>query len=532
MIVSSIFLVLLGISVSGIAILGFIVFFSDKNSVTNRNFLFFSLVTAVWGIINYLTYTVQDDHVVLVLVRLLLIFAISQAYLFFRLTYAFPEKSFIFNKKLDISTKIVVSVVALLALTKFVFSEILWNLDHSSFDIKTNFGIYFFALSAVSFVVMGIYSLLSKINKLSSDQKKEKSQYILVLLGAGLMFLLIIVFNLIFPVFFNNTNLIPFGAFFTFPFILLTSYSIYRYKLFNTKLAYIGFISFMLTMFSFFNIIYAQDAGQVLLNIIFFVLILTGSIILIKTILREVEQKEKLQQLNDDLKELVVQRENLVHLISHKVKGSFTHSKYIFSEILEGTFGSFSEKIGEIVKKGLDSDKEGIKTIDMVLNSFNLQQGKIKFDFQALDLAKITQEVIDSKNLSAQSKNISLVFEKEEGDFYVMGDAIWLKEVIGNLISNAIIYTQEGEVHVFLKRVSRKIILSVKDSGIGISKEDRSRLFTEGGRGKDSIKYNTDSTGYGLYTVKLVITAHKGFVWAESAGEGQGSKFYIELPSL
>lgn len=77
-----------------------------------------------------------------------------------------------------------------------------------------------------------------------------------------------------------------------------------------------------------------------------------------------------------------------------------------------------------------------------------------------------------------------------------------------------------------------KILLSVKDTGIGINEEDKKRLFTEGGRGKDSVKVNVDSTGYGLYTVKLIADAHNGRVWAESAGAGKGSQFYLELPTI
>jgi signal transduction histidine kinase len=72
----------------------------------------------------------------------------------------------------------------------------------------------------------------------------------------------------------------------------------------------------------------------------------------------------------------------------------------------------------------------------------------------------------------------------------------------------------------------------VKDTGIGITKEDRKNLFTEGGRGKESVKVNVDSTGYGLYTVKLIIEAHKGKVTMESEGAGKGSTFFVELPYL
>jgi len=82
---------------------------------------------------------------------------------------------------------------------------------------------------------------------------------------------------------------------------------------------------------------------------------------------------------------------------------------------------------------------------------------------------------------------------------------------------------------VGIERKGEKILFSVKDHGIGLTSEDKKILFTEGGRGKDSVKVNVDSTGYGLYTVKLVVDSHKGRVWAESEGPGKGSQFYIEL---
>jgi signal transduction histidine kinase len=72
-------------------------------------------------------------------------------------------------------------------------------------------------------------------------------------------------------------------------------------------------------------------------------------------------------------------------------------------------------------------------------------------------------------------------------------------------------------------------LLSVKDSGIGITDEDKKNLFTEGGRGRNAIKTNVNSTGYGLYIAKQIVDAHGGRIWAESEGQGKGSTFYVEL---
>ncbi len=78
---------------------------------------------------------------------------------------------------------------------------------------------------------------------------------------------------------------------------------------------------------------------------------------------------------------------------------------------------------------------------------------------------------------------------------------------------------------------SKHFRFSVKDNGIGITPEDMKNLFTEGGHGKESIKTNVHSTGYGLYIAKKIIEAHGGRIWAESDGQDKGARFIVELPA-
>ena len=144
----------------------------------------------------------------------------------------------------------------------------------------------------------------------------------------------------------------------------------------------------------------------------------------------------------------------------------------------------------------------------------------------------------DSKKISAEAKGLKIEnkieMEPKDGNYNVLGDAIWLKEAVNNLIENSIKYTKEGGITIGLERKparaggESKLLLYVKDTGVGITEEDKKNLFTEGGRGKESVKVNVDSTGYGLYTVKLIIEAHKGRVWEESGGQGKGSAFFVE----
>lgn len=237
-----------------------------------------------------------------------------------------------------------------------------------------------------------------------------------------------------------------------------------------------------------------------------------------------------LQNANISLQNLIKQRESLVHLITHKVKGSFTRSKYIFAEILEGTFGQVSPKMKNIVEQGLNSDNEGIATVDTVLNSANLQSGKIKYDMKPINFRKVVEEIIDVKKGPAKTKGLRLRTDIKDGNYMVLGDAFWLKEAILNLVDNSVKYTLAGSIKIKLRRLDDKVFFSIKDTGVGITDEDQKHLFEEGGRGKDSVRINVDSTGYGLFTVKLVIQAHQGKIWEKSEGKDKGSKFYIELP--
>jgi signal transduction histidine kinase len=235
---------------------------------------------------------------------------------------------------------------------------------------------------------------------------------------------------------------------------------------------------------------------------------------------------------NENLKELIKQRESLVHLVTHKVKGSFTHSKYIFAGILDGTFGDVNEEVKKRAEQGLESDDMGIETVDLVLNAANMQKGLIRYDMKDINFKELVDKSILDKKISAEAKGLKLETEIQDNNYTVLGDAIWLKEVVNNLIENSIKYTKEGKIAVGLLKKDQKILFYVKDTGIGITPEDKNNLFTEGGRGKDSVKINVDSTGYGLYSVKLIMEAHKGRVWMESNKDGIGSTFFVELDAV
>jgi signal transduction histidine kinase len=381
----------------------------------------------------------------------------------------------------------------------------------------------FYAATALLF---GLWSIIIS--------KNNRKQIVISTIGVGAFISLFFSMEYIFTGYiFGNAFDYNFFVYAFFGMPILTGvlgYLIVKYKEFNVKLiatqALVGGLAILIGSQFFFIKVFINF---VLTTISFLGVVIFGKY-LIKSVKTEIEQKEQLARLNENLKELIKQRESLVHLITHKVKGSFTRTKFIFAGLLDGTFGEINPDVKKVAQQGLDFDNGGIQTVDLVLNVANLENGLIKYDMKKIDMKEVVQKTAEEKKMGAEARGLKIETEIKDGNYETVGDAFWLKEVVNNLIENSIKYTKEGKIMVGLENKDNKILISVKDTGLGITEEDKHNLFTEGGRGKDSIKVNVDSTGYGLFTVKLVVEAHKGKVWGESEGAGKGSQFYVELP--
>jgi len=136
------------------------------------------------------------------------------------------------------------------------------------------------------------------------------------------------------------------------------------------------------------------------------------------------------------------------------------------------------------------------------------------------------------KQSDADDKKLIIdIHINEKENYEIMGDHEKItSRVLHNLIENTIIYTPTGGFTIDLHKTNDKILLTIKDTGTGITPEDMQILFTRGGHGKNSLKVNAHSIGDGLYLAKVIVEKHKGKIWAESEGAGKGAAFFVELP--
>jgi signal transduction histidine kinase len=205
----------------------------------------------------------------------------------------------------------------------------------------------------------------------------------------------------------------------------------------------------------------------------------------------------------------------------------------IFAGIIEEDFGQTSETMKSVAREGLSSDNNAVTMIQEILGASNYKKGTIAYTLKETNFTDIVKEIFCSFTKEVDDRGLEFKLDIPEEALTVLIDRTQMSQVIRNTIDNSIKYTPTGTIKIIVKKTlvgnKEKVIFEVSDTGIGLSAKDKSMLFTEGGKGEDSLKYNTNSTGYGLYIVKKIVENHGGKIWAESAGRGKGSQFYVEL---
>ncbi|HEY0010842.1 MAG TPA: ATP-binding protein [Candidatus Paceibacterota bacterium] len=319
----------------------------------------------------------------------------------------------------------------------------------------------------------------------------------------------------------------PVGMFF---FVMFLGYMIVEFKAFNVKL--LGAQALVYATVILIASQYFFIEGRVSHGLVTATLLLTAifGYALVRSVKREVAQREHIEQLAKELEKSNSQQVVLIHFITHQIKGFVTKSRNIFSMLLEGDFGVVPESMKPMIEEGLRSDTKGANTIQEILNAANIKSGKVTYARSPVDMRELTGSIISDLKPAADTKGLALTLVPEGEDFTIQADRMQLTNALKNLIDNSIKYTPKGSVTVTLTREPQLVRLTVTDTGVGITPEDMHHLFTEGGHGKESQKVNVESTGFGLYIVKNIIEAHHGKVWAESEGAGKGSRFITELP--
>lgn len=524
-----------GISSAAIGLLGFISYYNNPKDQSSRIFFGMCLTAVLWSLFNYLSYQFNFAPTVLWLLRFAIFFAIWFSYYIFWFFYSFPYESKDFEVKRKNLMLPATVIVSLLNLTPFVFNSIAeFSAEGRVSKVNNGPGIAVFGSWVIFLIANGIYLLVKKVK---TSQAVQKRQIVLVLAGISISSVLLIIFNYIFPAFLENPSFVILGAVFLFPFIAFTAYAVFKHRLLNVKVIATEIITFILAVVSFSEVILSKDLSVLAFRSTVFILLMTFGVLLIRSVRKEVQQRELLEVLskqlaetNKQLKVLDQARSEFISIASHQLRTPPATVKWYLSSILGGDYGRLSKEVKNQLFKTQNTNNALISLIEDMLNVSRIERGTMEFLFEEVDLEPLTQMTVDQLIPMAQEKKLKLSYQKPTTPLpKIMADKEKIRQVINNLIDNAIKYTQKGEVAVKLFKSSQTVEFQVRDTGKGIAPEDEGKIFEKFSRGKDSSNH-APGLGLGLYVAKIVIEQHKGKIWVESPGQDLGSTFYFQLP--
>lgn len=247
---------------------------------------------------------------------------------------------------------------------------------------------------------------------------------------------------------------------------------------------------------------------------------------------KEVEKAtHDLRKANIQLKKLDAAKSEFISIASHQLRTPLTVIKGYISMMLEGNFGALTKPETESLEKVFLSNERLIQLVENLLNISRIESGRLQFDYKEIDLNKMAESVMEELSGNAKKKNLILQYKPPVKPLALLKiDEEKIRQVVMNLIDNGIKYTKQGSVTVKLEQIKNKVKFCVSDSGMGIRPEDMVNLFKKFSRGTGTSLIHTEGTGLGLYVARMMIEAHQGRIWAESDGEGKGSRFCFELP--
>jgi len=528
-------LLTVGIVVAATCVLGFAVYFSDPKSITNKTFLFFSLITAIWGIVNYLEFQFTEPLLKLWMTRLIVFLAVFHAMLIYTLFLVFPNERFSFSKYYKFIILPLTLFTSILTLTPAVFVEVS-NLHGEVTSLTTNWGIMLFVILAIYFVINALNFLFKKLHNAKSTT--EKKSLILISIGFILSFSLILILAMIVPVFFSDTRFNKYSSLLIFPFIAFSAYAILKHKLLQIKSGKSLIIIFILLTIVFLGFVYLRNNTEVMLAGVIYLIIIIFSIFLIKILIHEAQQKIEIQNLaqelkiaNDRLKEIEELKSEFISLATHHISSPLTSINNSISILKEENYNTLSQGGRELLDSSEQSTANLIQVIQDFLTVYRLDDDKTKYKFTEVDLNQIIKKALDSISFRIDEKKIFATYSFDSHEKYtVNGDMYKLEQAFISILKNSVKNVpKNGEINITVTRKNNRYEINISDNGIrnlpNISDRLR-RKFTDSG---NEFEANMLGNSLGLYSAKQTFIAHSGNLSIKKKDNSSGAEFVIIL---
>jgi two-component system phosphate regulon sensor histidine kinase PhoR len=225
-------------------------------------------------------------------------------------------------------------------------------------------------------------------------------------------------------------------------------------------------------------------------------------------------------------------KSEFVTVASHQLRGPVTDISWALQSLNNAT--GLDETNKSIVTNALGASDSLLRRIEDLLNIAKMEDGQFGYKFEDTDVSDFIAKVLADILPAAQKAGIKIYFDRPAQSLpHVIIDPRRLSLALTNLLENSIRYNVEnGEVTVKVDKMQDKpyVVVSVKDTGIGVPPEAMEKLFNKFYRADNALKRQTEGSGLGLYIAKGIVNAHGGQIWAESE-LNRGTTISFALPT-
>jgi len=241
----------------------------------------------------------------------------------------------------------------------------------------------------------------------------------------------------------------------------------------------------------------------------------------------------KRQEIESMSEEVNRMKTEFVSIASHQLRTPLTAIRWMMELARKRTDNLDANQVKYLAEVDT-SVKRMIDLVNDLLSLSRIESGKLEVNIEPVDLRQTVEQVAADLVGLAEEKRIqmSVTFDPEAASYRVMADTVQIRQVVQNLVSNAIKYTPEdGQVGVILHRKRGAIRFECTDSGIGVPAAQQKRLFSKFFRADNVTTLRSNGTGLGLYIAKTLMASFGGTIGCRSS-EGQGSTFYFSMPAM
>jgi len=229
-----------------------------------------------------------------------------------------------------------------------------------------------------------------------------------------------------------------------------------------------------------------------------------------------------------ELKSALQMKSDFVSFATHQLRTPLAGIKWSLE--LAAQEGNLSEETASFIEDGRESAQRLISMVNGLLDISRIESGKLKLAPEETNLAELTQSVLKDVSHYIEKQGHHLSVSGMEGIPAVLVDPQLFRQVILNMVSNAIKYTPSGgKIDIRMGQENGFVRWAITDCGIGIPKASQAHLFEKFYRAENVYKIETEGTGLGLHLVKLIVENSGGRIWCESE-ENKGSTFQFTLP--